>query len=680
MISRREVLKGGIGAAVVACAVHRALGIPATIGISSGTPAGYFPNSAPAFLPMRQVYPAPTGVGANEPHQFAYFDATNNTAHGFQYQKRIGVSFGRWPFIYQLVSGPPGMAFGATVWNTAWDGQGDAAYKAGYGQLRWTPTAAISSSSPTLVSVNVIDQDNNVLNIQWNIHTADDITKTGGMFAFINADTGSDTTGTGGYATPWQTPAHAIGTSAIAAGAAPAGSVLVPMGATAAYIFPQTSTNVFTWNSTYKPASIIGIPGQTATFDMSSGAGTSGTTGVGVAPSSSGLFAQDITIENYTDIADYRAFTWSFLDRITFQGIIWNTAGYGSSPTNNASMFYVQGGGTGNGTYLFITGCEENGRQADSQENNCAGWQLYSTQEFVGELNLASSPSNAVGECYYQKSDVGYGCCRANAAFFASCDHGFDFDQTPYQGSNSSESAYNVGVNIANIYMPEDNGGGNNGYSFGDIAFRRNSIVSGGSGLYSYQSAFNMTAPYTNANTAPYNINTLVPASTTATTGGSLAANPWAYVITTLGVSGESSIDNSNATSEILLTSTGNTSVNTIYWLTVPGNNGYRIYRGSAGTGSENQYVTVAAGVDSLADNGSLSWTPGTPPPSSTAVSASRFNFDSNVIQNPTQTTDPTGAAMGSDGHNQYAASGLLNTTTGLLVTSNGGKYGAQLA
>lgn len=677
ILTRRQIARLAVSAAVAATLSVTCPEISqAKLARGAATGAGTFPNSAPAFLPMRQVYPAPTGVQSFEPHQFAYFDAANNTAHGFMWQKRVGVSFGRWPHRYVLVSGPPGMAFGATTWNTAWDGQGDAAYKAGYGVLRWTPTAAISPASPTTVSVDVIDQDSKVLNLTWTIYTAGDITQTGGLYAFMNADTGSDSTGTGAFGAPWQTASHALGTSATSPGAAPAQCVLVPMGATATYIFPQTSTNVFTWNNAHKPASIVGIPGQTATFDMSSGAGTSGTTGVGIQPASSGLFMQDITLENYTAIADYRAFTWSFLSRLSWQGVIWNNAGYGTDSSNNASMFYPQGGGTPTGKYVFITGCEENGRQSNSQANNCAFFIGYSNQELLIEHNLANSPSSAVGECFYMKSDIGFGCLRSNAGFFSSCGHGFDWGQAPYQGSNSSESCYNVGVNVSQNWNPSLNT-----YSWGSLAFYRNNMVSGGNGLACLSPNNNVTAPYTNSNTQPPNISSLIPPISTSSSGGHLADGTWFYVVTTLGVTGESTISNSNGNSRMSITSSGGgTSVNTVPWLLVPNDNGYRVYRGTV-SGSENQYIQVAAGTDSLTDDGTLSWTSATPPASQTAVTSARFTFNSNVMQNPTQTAPPRDNTTQDDGLNQFSATlgALLDTTTGLLLVSNGGRYGVQL-
>lgn len=189
----------------------------------------------------------------------------------------------------------------------------------------------------------------------------------------------------------------------------------------------------------------------------------------------------------------------------------------------------------------------------------------------------------------------------------------------------------------------------------------------------------NLIAPYING-IAPSGYS--IAASSTATTGGSLAANPWAYVISTKGVTGESPKNYQSTMNEVLLTSTGSTSVNTLNWnsIGVPDGNGFRIWRGSAGTGSENQYTDVSSSTSKLVDDGTLSWISGTMPTTQGAVSADRFHCGWNACQDSTLPVDPSGSTVTIDGAGSYATSGLLNTTTGLLVTSNGGKIGVQLS
>lgn len=98
------------------------------------------------------------------------------------------------------------------------------------------------------------------------------------------------------------------------------------------------------------------------------------------------------------------------------------------------------------------------------------------------------------------------------------------------------------------------------------------------------------------------------PAST-STTGGTLAANTYYYVVTAiLNPQGESIASN-----EVSITTTGTTSSNTITWTAPPGMTvtGYRVYRGTA-AGAENVYY-APGNVLTFTDTGGAS-TAGTPP------------------------------------------------------------------
>ena len=653
MSSRREFLKisGSVALALGTCQTfaHVARG-------GGGAAGGGFPNAAPAFIPMRQVYPAPSGVASYESHLVAYYKPS--TGDTFEWRKRIGVSFGRWPYTYSLVSGPPGMAFGATTWNTAWDGNPAAAYAAGYGQLRWTPNAAISSGSPTTISVDVTDQDGNLLNVQWPIYTTDDVAN-GGVFAFLNADTGNDTTGNGSKATPWQTIPHAIGTVAGSGGAAPAGSVLIMRGATALYTFPANQSGGCTTNAN-QPASFIGYPGETATVDLS-GMAIVGGQGC-VSPDVAGNFFQDFTLSGYdASAANICAFKWSTTKRVTFQGIIWNNSGFGTSAANNASLIYTTGGGLSMGDYLFITGCQDNNRQSSNAANNSPVCLLYNYNEVLTELCTSNSPTSLVGHSLFFKSDINYGCLRANFAYHSGGGGFFDPLQSGYSAFNYNECCYNVGINIGHVALPDTAP-----FTYGNNIAYRNSFIAA-AGFISNQSSYNLTAPFINGHApAGYSIT----ASSTSTTGGTLAANNWAYVISTKGVTGESGQANGIGGTEILLTSTGTTSANTLVWADMPLNSGYRIWRGNAGTGSENQYLDLAADTTTFVDDGSHAWTSGTLPSSSNACSSARFTMNSNAVQTSAGSQPPTGAVMQDDGKNQFVASGMLDTTTGLFTST----------
>lgn len=95
-------------------------------------------------------------------------------------------------------------------------------------------------------------------------------------------------------------------------------------------------------------------------------------------------------------------------------------------------------------------------------------------------------------------------------------------------------------------------------------------------------------------------------APSTATTGGTLPAATYYYVVTALGVQGETSGSN-----EVSVTTTGSTSANTVTWAAVTGATGYKIYRGLA-AGQESAYYTVGA-VTTYTDTNAAA-TAGTPP------------------------------------------------------------------
>lgn len=101
-------------------------------------------------------------------------------------------------------------------------------------------------------------------------------------------------------------------------------------------------------------------------------------------------------------------------------------------------------------------------------------------------------------------------------------------------------------------------------------------------------------------------------APATSTTGGTLAAGTYYYVVTALNANGQTIKSNEQS-----IATTGTTSSNTITWGSVTGATGYEIYRGTA-TGAENVYYTVGAAV-TFTDTGAAG-TSGSPPGTNTAV------------------------------------------------------------
>lgn len=95
-------------------------------------------------------------------------------------------------------------------------------------------------------------------------------------------------------------------------------------------------------------------------------------------------------------------------------------------------------------------------------------------------------------------------------------------------------------------------------------------------------------------------------ASTTSTTGGTLAAGTYYYVITATNAAGETLPSN-----EVSQVTTGATSSNTINWTAVTGATGYKIFR-STSSGTQAVHYVVGAVVAYLDTNAAT--TAGSPP------------------------------------------------------------------
>lgn len=105
---------------------------------------------------------------------------------------------------------------------------------------------------------------------------------------------------------------------------------------------------------------------------------------------------------------------------------------------------------------------------------------------------------------------------------------------------------------------------------------------------------------------------------TTSTTGGTLAAGTYFYVVTAIFPQGESTKSN-----ELSVVTTGTTSSNTINWTAVTGATGYRIYRGTT-TGGQNVYYSVGAVTTYLDTNAAST---GGSPPTTTLVNGIVFTL-----------------------------------------------------
>lgn len=670
-------------------------------GAGSAIQTGYFPLShSMQFLPMQVVYPS-SSASSYAAANFAYWDGTT----GFYPPQRVGVGFGRWPFVYSLISGPPGMFIGATTWNVLWNGSPAAAWAAGYGVVEWTPNgsnttgAGWSGSTYTPgVEVQVCDQNNqggtsSCVDVSWplSINNSD--------FYFINADTssplngnaGDDTSGCGTISAPCATIGYAAGINGGAAHA-PAGSIVILRGANAEYAFPPTASggSEFTPQNT-GPTSFIGMPGDlgSATVDLINASSStsqlpSASTTSLVVPNSPDIFFGNLVLNGYGGfggvgpaVAEFRPFDISDHSRITIQGVTWNNAGYGTSAVNNASFCYAAiGSAPGQDASAFLTGDVENGRETGSNPNNTGMILWFAVQNSLVELNTVSSPNN-IGDSFFFKTDVGNTTIRSNFAY-AGGGGSFAFSSfgNTYYGANNVDVSYNIGIGFLEQYLnafgPE---------TYGAVASFRNNFITT-NGFLVGSPNYNLAAPYTYFNTTAGGgslFGSFISAPSINTTGGTLSGTV-DYAVTSLGVTGESGINTGDeGNSNFAITFTGSTNAVTFYWYGAqPLNNGFKLYRDLTGTGDYTQYITLAANTASYTDTGSSTgWTTTTGPPGTdTAVSSARFIFDSNLQQTPTQSADPSGVTISSgtlsglgSGSDEFAASGLLNSTTGLQIT-----------
>lgn len=671
-VSRRQFIHGsGITLASLALAHARAAVFPgAGWGTSGVSSAGFYPLShSYKALDMRIVYPRPDGeTNSYAAHHYAYWNGTT----GIQYRRRVGVSFGRFPYVYELMSGPPGMTIGATIWNAAWNCSPRAAAQAGYGVVSWTPTAAnVGSGGPWTVTVRVYDQNyqsdgTSYVDVTWTLNLAGDYngtSKTG--FLFVDSTNGNDANA-GGLATPLKTLQGAYGASYGTTQNPQALCVL--RGSATSYVPPAYTDNTYTagknwfqWNPTTKPCGILVYPGESITIDWTGTQTTpyqSAYTSVGAGDDA---FFQDILLNGYLNdgaTGNIRGFDLAS-NRVTFDNVQWTNSGYGFSAASNATLFFLNSSDAAPKSYVFITGCLDSGRQSGTPGNNYGFNSCYGHNDVLVEFNELYAPSSSMDGAIYFKDGTEYGCQRGNFTSVTSTAHihsvGQSFNDHP---TNDCEFCFNTVLSVggANQWLPQTGG-----FTWGSVWTYRNNFAN--STLKSSQTSYNLMGPTINS-------------ATPSTGSGSLAAGTYYYQGTTLGVTGESTHADGNGNNEhsATLSATGEI---TLSLTPAPDGSNIRIYRGAT-SGGENQYVTIAANSTTFVDDGTLSWTSATPPGSSTAVSADRFTVDSNAFQS--STAIPTGAIITDDGNNAVVASGMLDTTTGLLTsaykTSNPSAYG----
>jgi hypothetical protein len=195
--------------------------------------AGHWIPAKMALTSARVVLPRPD----TETASYAY----NRNAHpNVQYVQPVRAQGGAYPHWFELIAAPAGATVGS-FW-----------FGADYGVVRWTPTSGTQA-----FTIRIHDQDGVTVDVTWTVTVGTS------WVSFVDSAHGSDSTGTGSFAAPWQTYAKAAST--VTGGNAicfRAGTYQPPA---AAVTLSSTTHN-----------SMFAYPGETVTMDCSTSTANAG--------------------------------------------------------------------------------------------------------------------------------------------------------------------------------------------------------------------------------------------------------------------------------------------------------------------------------------------------------------------------------------------------------------------
>ena len=439
-------------------------------------PAGHF---EPQLQPMRAVFPRPDSeTSAAAPHHWAYWDGTT----GIEYRKTLAPSFGSPPWVFVLVSGPPGMQFGSTSWDTAWR-SGAQAFINGYGRIFWTPDRVVTSYP---VVARAYDQNGNWVEFTWTVSTSSSTAQ----FVFVDNVNGLSTN-PGTLSAPYDSLATACG-STYSAVTNPDAIVYLrnPSGTAPKYAVPGYTDNTFVTNTpsfqlqtAQKPIAVLGYPGENPILDMS--------TLAGAIFSGNDETLQDVRCDGYLSTTGDMRLVWVSADRCNIEGVSWTNSGYGSSGGDNATGIFVSATNGNGNQYLSISGYVETNRQAGYPGNNYSGISIYSMLDCAVQYGELYSPnSNVDSGWYFKGSGTRNGWMFALKSHFAAAIHEFSIGQstsatsaTLYVSNNHITHCLSL-TPTASIDWPNT---GNSSWNWGPNRLSRTSMVGGG--IISNQSA-----------------------------------------------------------------------------------------------------------------------------------------------------------------------------------------------
>lgn len=405
--------------------------------------------AAPGFLPsghwfvnqaMVQIYPVPSAA-ANAAHLNIYYDGVN--AVPWYNGIPIGVAFGAYPYVVTAATLAPWMSIGKTYGG------------ANYLRITGTPTGAWSSA----ISVTLTGQDLSTLTTSWTPVTTSALTK------FIFMATGGSSSNNGSFGAPFD-PGFIGAFGSASTTVANAGALcFIRAGA---YTLPASSDtpNHFAWDTVNKPAGLIQYPGESVTI-TTGGTPASPSAGVNFVCQNNGseTFVQGITLNGYDSTnANYKLFAHNgpggSTDRVTFDQVTWDNAGYGSTGTDNPSMIVTQQSTSPYHTNFYLNQLTENGRQSGMPGNNFALASLYTVTGALIENCTVNAPSSAIDGACYLKSDIYNGSVRGCKVTVASCNYAFGYAQQIVGTMGTNETCYNYGLGVQEIYAPATSGVG----------------------------------------------------------------------------------------------------------------------------------------------------------------------------------------------------------------------------
>jgi Chitobiase/beta-hexosaminidase C-terminal domain len=364
-----------------------------TISGGGFLPAGHW---VAATKTLQTIYPLTDAVtSTNARHHWAYYDGVNSV----QYAIPIVAMGGSYPYVFTLDSGSA--ALGMSI--------GGAYNSANYGVLTWTPTGTVTGQT---VTVTITDQQLNTTQAVFSISTSASLSH----FVFLDALSGSDSTGTGAYATPWQTLSKAFGSTYSASGAG-AGAIcyLKPTATypTAGLGYADNDINgiqpLFEMHTTRKPIALVGL-GSQPKLNWSSGV-----QGVAIGNSATDFFLGNLNPDGFS--TSFSNQYWVFFGdtnggqkRFTEFNVTWTNSGYGNAGDSVASPHTAAaiGGGLFR-SYIAMVGFTEPSRETGQPGNNYAGHCFYSCEYFVTDgftINNPTASYDAV--CYVKGSNANY--------------------------------------------------------------------------------------------------------------------------------------------------------------------------------------------------------------------------------------------------------------------------------